>query len=209
MSVTAPAGFRAAGVTAGLKASGDPDVALVVNDGPENAAAGVFTTNKVVAAPVRWSRQVLRWNALRAVVLNSGGANACTGPDGFADTHHTAERVATLLRLAPIDVAVCSTGLIGVRLDMAALMKGVDLAVAALAADGGADAARAIMTTDTRSKEAVAARGGVTVGGMAKGAGMIAPGMATMLSVITCPLTACSPGSTASGRCQPEPSAGR
>ena len=105
MSVTAPAGFRAAGVTAGLKASGDPDVALVVNDGPENAAAGVFTTNKVVAAPVRWSRQVLRWNALRAVVLNSGGANACTGPDGFADTHHTAERVATLLRLAPIDAA--------------------------------------------------------------------------------------------------------
>lgn len=185
MSTTAPAGFRAAGVAAGLKASGEPDVALVVNDGPENAAAGVFTTNKVVAAPVRWSRQVLRWNALRAVVLNSGGANACTGPDGFADTHHTAERVATLLRLAPIDVAVCSTGLIGVRLDMAALMKGVDQAVAALSADGGADAARAIMTTDTRAKEAVAVRGGVTVGGMAKGAGMIAPGMATMLSVIT------------------------
>ena len=124
MSVTAAKGFRAAGVAAGLKDSGAPDVALVVSDGPDFAAAGVFTSNRVVAAPVRWTRQVLRWNALRAVVLNSGGANACTGPDGFADTHHTAEHVAQVLGMAPIDVGVCSTGLIGVRLDLPALLAG-------------------------------------------------------------------------------------
>ena len=185
MSVTAARGFRAAGVTAGLKESGDPDVALVVNDGPSFVAAGVFTRNSVVAAPVRWSRQVLRWNALKAVILNSGGANACTGPNGFADTHHTAERVAAELNLAPIDVAVCSTGLIGVPLDMPSLLAGVDAAVASLAEDGGDAAARAILTTDTVSKQAVAHRAGATLGGMAKGAGMIAPGMATMLCVLT------------------------
>jgi glutamate N-acetyltransferase/amino-acid N-acetyltransferase len=185
MSVTAAKGFRAAGVAAGLKSAGGRDVALVVNDGPSYVAAGVFTRNTVVAAPVRWSRQVLKFHALRAVVLNSGGANACTGPDGFADTHHTAEYVAAALGLAPIDVAVCSTGLIGLRLDMPALLAGVDVAVADLSADGGHDAARAIMTTDSVPKEVVVQRHGITVGGMAKGAGMIAPGMATMLSVLT------------------------
>ncbi|MDQ1249317.1 MAG: glutamate N-acetyltransferase / amino-acid N-acetyltransferase [Actinomycetota bacterium] len=185
MSVTAAQGFRAAGVTAGLKESGDPDVALVVNDGPTFVAAGVFTRNTVVAAPVRWSRQVLRWQALKAVVLNSGGANACTGPEGFADAHHTAEQVAADLGLAPIDVAVCSTGLIGVPLNMPLLLAGVDAAAQALSAQGGADAARAILTTDTVVKQAVAQRAGATVGGMAKGAGMIAPGMATMLCVLT------------------------
>lgn len=185
MSVTAAAGFRASGVTAGLKPSGRPDVALVVNDGPDSTAAGVFTTNTVAAAPVRWTRQVLQWQALRAVVLNSGGANACTGPEGFADTHRTAEHTAARLGLAPIDVAVCSTGLIGVRLDMPRLLAGVDTAVGELTADGGHDAAVAIMTTDTHAKEATVQRFGATAGGMAKGAGMLAPGMATMLSVVT------------------------
>ncbi len=185
MSVTAARGFRAAGVVAGLKSSGAPDVAVVVNDGPESTAAGVFTTNTVIAAPVKWSRQVLKWHALRAVVLNSGGANACTGPDGFADTHRTAERAAALLKLAPLDVGVCSTGLIGVRLDLDTLLPGVEAAVEALSDDGGLAAATAIMTTDTRPKQAVATVGPVTVGGMAKGAGMIAPGMATMLSIVT------------------------
>ncbi len=185
MSVTAAQGFRAAGVEAGLKSAGGLDVAVVVNDGPETVAAGVFTRNTVVAAPVRWSRQVLKFHALRAVVLNSGGANACTGPDGFADTHHTAEHAAAALGLAPIDVAVCSTGLIGIRLDMPALLGGVDAAVTALSDDGGHDAAMAIMTTDSVAKEVIVHRDGVTVGGMAKGAGMIAPGMATMLCVLT------------------------
>lgn len=185
MSVTAATGFRAAGVTAGLKSSGRPDVALVVNDGPSYIAAGVFTTNKVAAAPVLWSRQVLKWQAMKAVVLNSGGANACTGPAGFADTHHTAEFVAKELGLAPIDIAVCSTGLIGVRLDMPKLTAGISAAVRQLSPELGAAAAEAILTTDSRSKQAVATHGSVTVGGMAKGAGMIAPGMATMLAVIT------------------------
>jgi glutamate N-acetyltransferase/amino-acid N-acetyltransferase len=185
MSVTAATGFRAAGVAAGLKASGRPDVALVVNDGPEAVAAGVFTTNRVTAAPVLWSREVLKSGALRAVVLNSGGANACTGPAGFADTHQTAEHAATVLGLAPIDVAVCSTGLIGVRLDLPALLAGVDAAASRLSTAGGADAAVAIMTTDTHPKQALVRRSRVTVGGMAKGAGMIAPGMATMLAVVT------------------------
>ena len=185
MSVTEASGFRAAGVTAGLKASGRPDVALVVNDGPEYVAAGVFTTNRVVAAPVLWSREVLKSGRLQAVVLNSGGANACTGPDGFADTHHTAEHAAETLGVAPIDIAVCSTGLIGVRLDLPALLAGVDRAAEDLSTDGGSDAAIAIMTTDTRAKEVVVSEAGVTVGGMAKGAGMIAPGMATMLAVLT------------------------
>ncbi len=185
MSVTDAVGFRAAGVAAGLKASGRPDVALVVNDGPEYVAAGVFTGNRVVAAPVVWSREVVKTGALRAVVLNSGGANACTGPPGFADTHHTAEHTAQVLGLAPIDVAVCSTGLIGIRLDMPALLTGVDAAAAALSTDGGADAAVAIMTTDSHAKEAVVRGDGVTVGGMVKGAGMIAPGMATMLAVLS------------------------
>ena len=185
MSVTAAAGFRAAGVAAGLKRSGLADVALVVNDGPQTCAAGVFTGNRVKAAPVLWSRQVLTSGQLRAVVLNSGGANACTGPEGFQDTHRTAEHVAALLDCGAGEVAVCSTGLIGERLPMDRLLAGVDKAVGALSATGGADAADAICTTDTHRKEAVATAGGVTVGGMAKGAGMLAPGLATMLCVIT------------------------
>ena len=194
MSITAPAGFRAAGVAAGLKASGGRDVALVVNDGPRRTAAAVLTTNRVQAAPVVWTRQAVSDGAARAVVLNSGGANACTGPEGFADTHRTAEHVAAVLSAGAAtpedevgagDVLVCSTGLIGVRLDLAALLGGVDAAAGTLAADGGDAAADAIRTTDTVSKQAVAGRDGWSVGGMAKGAGMLAPGLATMLSVLT------------------------
>ncbi|MBD5830165.1 N-acetylglutamate synthase [Janibacter melonis] len=185
MSTTVPAGFRAAGVTAGLKASGRPDVAVVVNDGPDHHAAVVLTSNRVQAAPVVWTRQVLSDGRVDAVVLNSGGANACTGPEGFADTHRTAEHVAQVLGVSAGDVAVCSTGLIGERLPMDALLGGVDAAAAALSADGGDDAAEAIMTTDTVSKTATATRDGWTVGGMAKGAGMLAPALATMLVVVT------------------------
>jgi glutamate N-acetyltransferase/amino-acid N-acetyltransferase len=185
VSVTAAAGFTAAGVAAGLKASGGPDVALVVNTGPADAAAGVFTANRVQAAPVLWSREVLSSGALRAVVLNSGGANACTGPDGFHDTHRTAEHVASLLGCGAGEVAVCSTGLIGERLPMERLLDGVGKAAAGLDRDGGDDAADAICTTDTVRKTAVVRAGRVTVGGMAKGAGMLAPGLATMLCVLT------------------------
>ena len=189
MSVTAAQGFRAAGTAAGLKSTGKPDVALVVNDGPLDVAAAVFTSNRVVAAPVTWSRQVVADGRASAVVLNSGGANACTGPEGFLDTHRTAEHTADALGVSAGDTIVCSTGLIGVRLPMDRLLPGVDAAVAALSADGGIDAAQAIMTTDTVAKTAVVtvetASGTWTVGGMAKGAGMLAPGLATMLSVIT------------------------
>lgn len=190
MTVTSPAGFRAAGVTAGIKASGRPDVALVVNEGPLAVAAGVFTANRFAAAPVLWSRQVVADGEVRAVILNSGGANACTGPEGFADTHLTAEHVAAALTAAGLeigagDVAVCSTGLIGERLPMAKLLAGVDAAVAALSGDGGPDAAVSIMTTDTVPKTAAVTTGGYTVGGMAKGAGMLAPALATMLVVVT------------------------
>ncbi len=183
--VTAPAGFRASGLAAGIKASGRPDVALVVNDGPRHDAAGVFTSNRVKAAPVLWTAQCAREGRLRAVVLNSGGANACTGPAGFADTHRTAEHVAELLGVAPIEVAVCSTGLIGERLPMTELLSGADAAASALSADGGLAAAEAIMTTDSVPKLAVAHADGWAVGGMAKGAGMLAPGLATMLVVLT------------------------
>lgn len=186
MSTTAALGFEAAGVVAGLKSTGKPDVAVVVNRGPKQAAAGVFTSNRVKAAPVLWSQQVVQsTGALRAVVLNSGGANACTGPEGFADTHRTAEFAAERLGLAPIDVAVCSTGLIGVRLPMDKLLAGVGDAVEHVSADGGAAAAKAIMTTDSVPKTAVRQGSGYTIGGMAKGAGMLAPGLATMLVVIT------------------------
>ncbi|SHG78428.1 glutamate N-acetyltransferase [Jatrophihabitans endophyticus] len=185
MSVTSPKGFRAAGVTAGLKASGAPDVALVVNDGPRTDAAAVFTRNRVQAAPVLWSRQAVRDGRLQAVVLNSGGANACTGPEGFADTHRTAEHVAQVLGISAVDVAVCSTGLIGDRLPMPLLLAGVDDAAQSLSAVGGSEAAEAIRTTDTRAKQVVTTSNGFTVGGMAKGAGMLAPGLATMLCVIT------------------------
>ena len=165
MSVTAARGFLAAGITAGLKPSGTPDLALVVNTGPDRAAAGVFTSNRVKAAPVLWSQQVLTDGRLQAVILNSGGANACTGPDGFAVTHATAERLAGALRQAQgteigaIDVAVCSTGLIGVPLPLDKITAALDPLVAGLSDDGGADAAQAIMTTDTVAKQAsVAAR---------------------------------------------------
>ena len=185
MSVTAAQGFRAAGVAAGLKSTGKLDVALVVNDGPEHVAAGVFTSNRVVAAPVVWSRQALADGVAHAVVLNSGGANACTGPEGFLDTHVTAERTGEALGVSAGDVVVCSTGLIGVRLPMDKLLPGVESAVAALDAAGGDSAAAAIMTTDTVPKTAVAEGDGWVVGGMAKGAGMLAPGLATMLCVLT------------------------
>ena len=190
MTVTAPQGFRAAGVTAGLKASGRPDLALVVNDGPLQSAAAVFTSNRFPAAPVLWTRQAVADGELHAVVLNSGGANACTGPDGFADTHRTAEFVAELLTaVGPAtgagEVGVCSTGLIGERLPMDLLLPGVEAAAAALDGDGGMDAAIAIMTTDTVPKVVTVRGDGFTVGGMAKGAGMLAPGLATMLVVIT------------------------
>ncbi|WP_295701431.1 bifunctional glutamate N-acetyltransferase/amino-acid acetyltransferase ArgJ [Lapillicoccus sp.] len=183
--VTLPQGFRAAGVTAGLKPSGRPDLALVVNDGPHHAAAAVFTGNRVVAAPVTWSRQVLTDGRVDAVVLNSGGANACTGAQGFLDTHRSAEHVAAVLGLSSGDVAVCSTGLIGELLPMDALLAGVDAAAARLTTHGHTAAATAIMTTDTVPKQATATGDGWSVSGMAKGAGMLAPALATMLVVLT------------------------
>ncbi|MBC3841649.1 bifunctional glutamate N-acetyltransferase/amino-acid acetyltransferase ArgJ [Streptacidiphilus sp. 4-A2] len=192
--VTAARGFRAAGVVAGIKQSGAPDLALVLNDGPSRAAAGVFTSNRVKAAPVLWSEQVLKGGQVSAVVLNSGGANACTGPLGFQDTHATAERVAEALGLDAAEVAVASTGLIGVRLPMDKLLPGIDTAAAELGEDGGEAAAVAIKTTDTVHKTAVAHGAGWTVGGMAKGAGMLAPGLATMLVVLTTDAEVDAPG---------------
>jgi glutamate N-acetyltransferase / amino-acid N-acetyltransferase len=219
MSVTAPLGFRAAGVVAGLKESGERDVAVVINDGPSRAAAAVFTTNRVQAAPVKWTRQVVSGGRVRAVVLNSGGANACTGPLGFQDTHATAERLAAAIADSAGEIAVCSTGLIGERLPMDKLLPAVDAAVAEADRGGGVHAADAIRTTDTvvkiafrrgdgsaspggrppeaprmgRPPEAprmgrppeAPRMGGWTIGGMAKGAGMLAPGLATMLCVLT------------------------
>ncbi|MBB2891243.1 bifunctional glutamate N-acetyltransferase/amino-acid acetyltransferase ArgJ [Flexivirga oryzae] len=185
MSVTAAKGFRAAGVTAGLKPSGKPDVAVVVNDGPEHVGAAVFTSNRVEAAPVTWSRQVVTDGRVDAVILNSGGANAITGGQGFADTHATAEHLADRLGVSAGDVVVCSTGLIGELLPMPKLLAGADEAVETLSAEGGSAAAEAIMTTDTVAKEAVSTGDGWTVGGMAKGAGMLAPALATMLVVVT------------------------
>ncbi len=221
MSVTAPLGFRAAGVAAGLKESGQPDVAVVLNDGPSRSAAAVFTTNRVQAAPVTWTRQVVTGGRVRAVVLNSGGANACTGPHGFQDTHATAEHLAAAIgEVGAGEIAVCSTGLIGERLPMDKLLPGVDAAVAEASRAGGLAAADAIRTTDTVVKiafrrgvasggrppqtppllggpfpqtpsappwggQAPRASTGYTIGGMAKGAGMLAPGLATMLCVLT------------------------
>ncbi|GAA3916901.1 bifunctional glutamate N-acetyltransferase/amino-acid acetyltransferase ArgJ [Streptomyces gulbargensis] len=190
MSVTAAQGFTAAGIAAGIKQNGNPDLALVVNTGPRRAAAGVFTSNRVKAAPVLWSQQVLADGELTAVVLNSGGANACTGPQGFQDTHATAEKVAEVLSARGTetgagDVAVASTGLIGVLLPMDKLLPGVEKAAAELSEHGGEKAAIAIKTTDTVHKTAVVTKDGWTVGGMAKGAGMLAPGLATMLVVLT------------------------
>ncbi|MBA9005144.1 MULTISPECIES: bifunctional glutamate N-acetyltransferase/amino-acid acetyltransferase ArgJ [Thermomonospora] len=187
MSVTAPLGFRAAGVAAGLKNGGDRDLALVVNDGPSRAAAGVFTRNRVKAAPVLWSQQVLRGGRVRAVVLNSGGANACTGAPGFQDTHATAEQAAEVLDDSAAEIAVCSTGLIGERLPMDRLLPAIGTAAAELSRDGGLAAADAIRTTDTVAKISFrrAQEAGYTIGGMAKGAGMLAPSLATMLCVLT------------------------
>ena len=185
MSVTAPQGFRAAGATAGLKASGQPDVALVVNDGPSHAAAAVFTSNRFKANPVLWSEQVMTDGQVHAVVLNSGGANCGTGPAGFQTTHATAELAAQLLGGGAKDVVVCSTGLIGPLFSRERLLAGLASAHASLAETGGADAATAIMTTDSVSKQSVVTADGFTVGGMAKGAGMLAPALATMLVVIT------------------------
>ena len=210
MSVTAASGFLAYGLAAGLKSSGSKDLALVINTGPDYAAAGVFTTNRVKAAPVVWSEQVLTDGQLRAVILNSGGANACTGPEGFADTHRTAELLADALRQAegivgsaqgaesvqgttrsaqadigPIDIAVCSTGLIGVRLPMDRVAAGINDLVPLVRPDGGQAAAEAILTTDSVTKQASYSDEGWSIGGMAKGAGMLAPGLATMLVVLT------------------------
>ncbi|MEU7005512.1 bifunctional glutamate N-acetyltransferase/amino-acid acetyltransferase ArgJ [Streptomyces sp. NPDC046332] len=185
MSVTAARGFLASGVAAGIKESGDRDLALVVNRGPSRAAAGVFTSNRVQAAPVRWSRRALADGSLTAVVLNSGGANACTGQAGAVDALLMAERTARAMDVDPHEVAVCSTGLIGVRLPMERVTVGIDTAVGLLTGDGGEDAAVAIKTTDSVHKTAVVSGDGWTVGGMAKGAGMLAPGLATMLVVLT------------------------
>ncbi|MCL7379132.1 bifunctional glutamate N-acetyltransferase/amino-acid acetyltransferase ArgJ [Streptomyces sp. 35G-GA-8] len=206
MSVTAAKGFTAAGIAAGIKENGGPDLALVVNNGPRRAAAGVFTSNRVKAAPVLWSEQVLKGGAVTAVVLNSGGANACTGPKGFQDTHATAEKAAEVLSgysaggegadsegsggkgpdgHSAGEIAVASTGLIGLRLPMDKLLPGIEKAATELSAHGGEKAAIAIKTTDTVHKTAVVQGDGWTVGGMAKGAGMLAPGLATMLVVLT------------------------
>ncbi len=185
MSVTTPAGFRAAGVAAGLKSTGAKDVALVVNDGPRHDSASVFTSNRCKANPVLWSERVVEDGTVRAVVLNSGGANCYTGPDGFRTTHAVAEQVAAHLGIGAIDVVVCSTGLIGLANDRDQVLAGVDAAWAGLGADGGDDAAQAIMTTDSVSKQVVVDGGGWSVAGMAKGAGMLAPQLATMLVVLT------------------------
>jgi glutamate N-acetyltransferase/amino-acid N-acetyltransferase len=192
MSVTAPLGFRAAGVTAGLKDSGDRDVAVVINDGPSRAAAATFTSNRVKAAPALWTQQVVQGERVRAVALNSGGANACTGPVGFQDAHAIAERLGAALGDSAGEIAVCSTGLIGERLPMDQLLPGVDACVAEASRSGGLAAADAIRTTDKVVKISFRREGtddghgdGYAIGGMAKGAGMLAPAMATMLCVLT------------------------
>jgi glutamate N-acetyltransferase/amino-acid N-acetyltransferase len=188
LGVTAADGFRAAGVVAGIKVSGKPDLTLVVNDGPIDVAAAVFTRSKVKAAPVLWSQQVVADGRVRAAVLNSGGANACTGPQGFQDTHQTAEKVAEALDISAADVVVCSTGLIGERLPMDRVLAGVQAAADQLAAttQAGLDGATAVLTTDSKPKQAAVRHAdGWSVGGFVKGAGMIAPNLATMLCVLT------------------------
>ena len=185
MTVTTPLGFEAAGVAAGLKSTGAADLALVVNRGPLTSAAAVFTGNRAKANPILWSQQVIADGVVSAIVLNSGGANCFTGAQGFQTTHATAEAVGTALDISSGDVLVCSTGLIGDQLDLGKLEAGVVSAVGALSTDGGADAAAAILTTDTHPKTATFEGSGWSVGAMAKGAGMLAPGLATMLVVIT------------------------
>jgi glutamate N-acetyltransferase/amino-acid N-acetyltransferase len=183
--VTAPKGFRAAGVTAGLKTSGKLDMSVVINDGAQTPAAAVYTSNRCKANPVLWSQEAMKSGSAKAVVINSGGANCYTGPEGFAVTHATAERAADLLGVGAIDVQVCSTGLIGLLNDRDLLLAGTEAAIDQAATTGGPTAAAGIMTTDTVAKQAVSSGPGWTVGGMAKGAGMLAPALATMLVVIT------------------------
>ncbi len=185
MTVTHPHGFRAAGIAAGLKSTGAKDLALVVNDGPHFDSASVFTANRCKANPILWSQEAVKDGVVHAVVLNSGGANCYTGPDGFQTTHATAEQVGNHLQVGAADVVVCSTGLIGLTSSRSDLLAGVDAAYAALSADGGDDAANAIMTTDSVSKQVVVEGAGWSIGGMAKGAGMLAPQLATMLVVLT------------------------
>jgi glutamate N-acetyltransferase/amino-acid N-acetyltransferase len=186
LSVTFPRGFLAAGVAAGFKASGNPDVALVVNQGPMFAASAVFTSNRCKANPILWSMEAIKDQSARAILLNSGGANCYTGPIGFQTTHKSAELVAELLECSAQDVLVCSTGIIGEQLDRQKLLSGVQQANELLSKDGGEEAARAIMTTDTVPKLAtIESSSGWRIGGMAKGAGMLAPALATMLVVIT------------------------
>jgi len=187
MSVTAPQGFEAAGVAVGLKSTGKPDVAVVVNRGPRRIGAAVFTSNRAKANPIIWSQQVITDRTVEAIVLNSGGANCFTGSFGFQTTHQTAEKAAELLDVSAGDILVCSTGLIGTGDEefREKVLTGTEQAIAQLSSDGGDAAAHAIMTTDTVAKTAVVSRDGWTIGGMAKGAGMLAPGLATMLVVIT------------------------
>jgi glutamate N-acetyltransferase/amino-acid N-acetyltransferase len=184
MNNSLPLGFRAAGVHAGLKSSGAFDLTLIENTGPRFDAAAVYTTNQVVAAPVIWSREVTKGRLVRAAVLNSGGANACTGPEGFLDTHRTAEKVGELLEISSGEVVVCSTGLIGERLPMEKIIDGVLVLSTVMKSDSLEDVARAIMTTDTVPKIAECDSDGVRTVGVAKGAGMLAPALATMLSVV-------------------------
>jgi glutamate N-acetyltransferase/amino-acid N-acetyltransferase len=185
MSITTPKGFAAVGVAAGIKQAGTPDLALVVNQGPGKSAAGVFTSHRVAAAPVIWTKRAIAEGRISAVILNSGGPNACTRTDGFADTQATADKGGGLLNVPADEVAVCSIGLFGVRLPMDCLLSGAEQAVAALSATGGQEAAVAIRTTDSVHKTALAQRDGWSVAGMAKGPGMLAPGLATMLVVLT------------------------
>ena len=179
-----PQGFVGAACAAGLKSTGASDLTLIENTGPSFFGTAVFTSNKVVAAPVIWSRQVVKGQVVRAVVLNSGGANACTGPQGFADTHKTAEKVGELLKISSGEVAVCSTGLIGELLPMEKIVAGLEKIAPVLHMDSLQECAQAIMTTDSVPKIAQAALGNVQVAGIAKGAGMLAPALATMLSVV-------------------------
>jgi glutamate N-acetyltransferase/amino-acid N-acetyltransferase len=179
-----PQGFRAASIAAGLKSTGALDLTLIQNQGPLFMGAAVFTSNKVVAAPVIWSRQVAKGGTVRAVVLNSGGANACTGPQGFADTHKTAEHVGQLLKISSGEVIVCSTGLIGELLPMEKILSGLEAITPVLSVDGLETSARAIMTTDSVPKIATATINGTEFAAIAKGAGMLAPALATMLSVV-------------------------
>ena len=187
MSVTAPQGFEAAGVVAGLKSTGKPDVAVVVNRGPLKVGAAVFTSNRAKANPILWSEQAVKDGVVEAIVLNSGGANCFTGSFGFQTTHQTAEKAGELLDVSSGDILICSTGLIGTGDEVfrAKVLDGTEKAIAALTADGGEDASLAIMTTDSRPKRTVVQGDGWSIGGMAKGAGMLAPGLATMLVVIT------------------------